>query len=74
MRGAKTVLRPNEKYLVDDRGRKTAVVLDIKAYNRLIAHLEDLEDALALDTAIREEKDFRPYEQIRAELKQSGQL
>jgi hypothetical protein len=63
-----------EKYLVDEGGKATAVVLDIKAYQRLLQHLEDLEDALELDEAVRAAKSFRSYDEIRAELKQAGRL
>jgi len=63
-----------EKYLVDKNGRKTAVLLDIASYRALVEHLEDLEDALELDEAVRSAGSFRPYDEIRAGLKQSGKL
>lgn len=66
--------KSKQKYLVDDRGRKTAVVLDIATYQALLDHLEDLEDALELDEALRSAKSFRPYEEIRAEMKRDGRL
>ena len=66
--------RTKEKYLIDERGKKTAVVLDLATYKALLRHLEDLEDALDLDEAIRSAKSFRSYEEIRAELKSSGRL
>ncbi len=42
-----------EKYLIDDKGKKTAVVLDVREYRRLMERLENLEDALDLDEARR---------------------
>ncbi|MDO8587500.1 MAG: hypothetical protein Q7T82_10725 [Armatimonadota bacterium] len=48
-----------ERYVVDKRGRKTAVMLDIPTYRALLEHLEDLEDALELDEAVRTAKEFR---------------
>ena len=63
-----------EKYLVDKSGAATAVVLDIKSYRRLMERLEDLEDALDLDEAIRSAKGFRSYREIRADLKKAGRL
>jgi hypothetical protein len=63
-----------EKYLVDENGETAAVVLDIKAYRRLLKHLEDLEDTLELDQARRTAKSFRPYNEIRADLKKARRL
>ncbi len=66
--------KTREKYLVDDKGRKTAVVLDVREYRRLMERLEDLEDALELDEARRTSSGSRPYEEVRAELKQAERL
>lgn len=66
--------KPKEKFLIDEKGKPLAVVLDIKTYRRLLQRLEDLEDALELDKARRTAKSFRDYEEIRAELKAAGQL
>jgi PHD/YefM family antitoxin component YafN of YafNO toxin-antitoxin module len=63
-----------EKYLVDEAGKKAAVVLAIKDYRRLLERLEDLEDAVELDAARRSAKKFRPYSDIRRELREAGQL
>jgi len=62
------------KYLIDDKGRKTAVLLDIKEYQQFLQRLEQLEDALSLDEAVRSAQSFRDYREIRAELKQAGRL
>jgi len=64
----------NEKYVVAADGKRTAVVLDIRAYRRLLRHVEEMEDALALDEAVRTAEGFRPYAEIRAELKKRGRL
>jgi len=64
----------NEKYVVAADGKPTAVVLDIRTYRRLLRHLEDLEDALALDEAVRSAKGFRDYTEVRAQLKKDGLL
>ena len=45
--------RMSTQYIVDSRGRKRAVVLSIKEFDRLMERLEELEDALALDEAIK---------------------
>jgi len=64
----------NEKYVVAADGKPTAVVLDIRTYRRLLRHLEEMEDALALDEAVRSTKGFRDYAEVRAELKKDGLL
>ena len=56
------------KYVVDEKGRKTATILSIKDYRALMQRLEDLEDALDLDHAVETATGFRPYSEIRVEL------
>lgn len=65
-------IRP--KYLVNEKGRKTAAVLSMKEYRALMQRLQDLEDALALDEAVETATDFREYTEIRAELQSEGKL
>ena len=64
----------NTKYLVDSRGRKTAVLLNIKEYSRLLDRLEELQDTLDLDEAVRNTLEFRDYREIREELLKEGRL
>jgi hypothetical protein len=66
--------KTKEKYLVDNKGRKTAVQLDIASYRALLERVEELEDTLALDEAVRSTSAFRPYDEIRAELERDGRL
>lgn len=53
------------KYLVDDKGHKKAVMLNLKEYEHIIEMLEDLEDANDLLRAEREATSFTPYEKFR---------
>ena len=62
------MLNIKPKYVVDEKGRETAVVLSIKDYRVLMQRLEDLEDALDLDHAVETATGFREYSEIRAEL------
>ena len=62
------MLNIKPKYVVDEKGRKTAVVLSIKDYRALMQRLEDLEDALDLDRAVEAATGFRAYSEIRSEL------
>ena len=51
-----------------------AVVLPLEDYERLLARIEDLEDALALQEAKARTTRLRPYREFREELESEGQL
>jgi len=57
------------QYLTDEAGTKTAVVLPITDYEKL---LEDLDDLAAI--AERRNETTIPHEQFKAELKRDGIL
>lgn len=63
------MLNIKPRYLVDEAGRKTGAVLSMKDYRRLMQRLEDLEDALDLDRAVRTATGFCDYATIRDELR-----
>ena len=62
------------EYVVDGKGKKKAVILSIREFNRLIDRLEELEDALALDDATESDGEFTDYRQVREALKLEGKL
>lgn len=64
----------NPQFVVDAKGKKKSVVLSVADYQRLLQHLEDIEDALALDEAVRSAKRLRDYSDIRAEMRKAGRL
>ena len=68
------MLTINPKYIVDDKGEKTAAVLTMREYDFLIKCLEDLEDILDMDSAVETATGFRDYKEIRGELKREGKL
>ena len=43
------MIKIHEKFVVNDKGEKTAVILDIKEYNELIKMLKDMEEFDCLD-------------------------
>ncbi|MFN7675658.1 hypothetical protein [Flavobacterium sp.] len=47
------------QFLTDENGNKTAVLLPIKKYNKLIEHLEDLEDVKLYDEAKKNDDGYR---------------
>ena len=47
------------QFLTDEKGNRTAVLLPIKKYNKLIEKLEDLEDIRLYDEAKREDDGYR---------------
>jgi uncharacterized membrane protein YvbJ len=63
----KTNLKP--KYITDEKGKKTSVVIDLRDYKNLMDYLEDLEDAQDLLKAEREATGFIPYDVFRKKLR-----
>lgn len=57
------------RYLTDEAGKKTAVVLPMPDYQKL---LEDLDDLAAI--AERREEPTIPHEEFKAELRRDGLL
>ena len=68
------MLNIKPKYIVDDKGEKTAAVLTMKEYHFLIKCLEDLEDILEMDSAVETATNFRDYQEIRSDLQTEGKL
>ncbi len=56
------------RYLVDEDGRKIAVVLDIETYHQLLAELEELETLRAFDEAKAEGGEAIGLEEALAEI------
>ncbi|WP_289663434.1 hypothetical protein [Flavobacterium panacagri] len=47
------------QFITDEEGNRTAVLLPIKQYNKLLEKLEDLEDVKLYDEAKRNDDGFR---------------
>lgn len=41
------------QYIVDEQGNKTAVILDLKVFNKLLEELEDLYDVVEAEKVIK---------------------
>ncbi len=57
-----------EQYLVDEAGKRTAVLVPVEEWERIQAALEDLADIRAYDEAKRHPSDPVPFEQAMAEI------
>lgn len=53
------------QYIIDEKGEKTAVVIDFDKYKSLVEFIEDLEDSVDLMKAELEATEFTPYEEFR---------
>ncbi len=56
------VTRIGGRYVVDDKGKAVSVLLDIKAYRKMLAELEELETIRAYDVAKASGDETVPFE------------
>ena len=56
------------QFVVDDSGKKTAVILDIEEYQELIDDVEELEAIRAYDAAKAADDETIPFEQAVSEI------
>ncbi|MFH1024256.1 MAG: hypothetical protein V1809_12820 [Planctomycetota bacterium] len=64
------MLNVKERYLVDPRGNATAVVLDVGDYRKILARLEDVEDAKRIRAHLGEK--LIPMETVHRSLEKQG--
>lgn len=57
-----------ERYLVDEQGKRVGVVLDIEAYQQLLEKLEELESIYAFDIAKADSDEAIPLAQAITEI------
>ncbi len=62
---SKTATAIKPKYLIDEKGNKTAVVINLHDYKSLLEFIEDLEDANDLLRAEKKATGFTPYKKFR---------
>ena len=63
--------RVKERFVVDEKGNKTAVVLSINDYERILEELEELDAIRAFDAAKTSGDDAIPAEQAFAEIEKT---
>ena len=62
------MIKLKERYIVDEKGNRVGVVLDIEDYHKLLAELEELESIRAYDAAKASGDEVIPFEQAVAEI------
>ena len=55
------------RYLTNDHGQRTAVVIDLETWHQIIESLDDLEDAEELRLARDEDDEVAPWPQVAEE-------
>ncbi len=72
---AKTSKRKkSKKYVVDEKGRRTAVLLPIREYEELIEAAEQVDDIRHLEEGKAAGGDSIPLEEVEARLRADGKL
>jgi hypothetical protein len=64
---------PKHQFIVNDTGEKTAVILDITEYRRLLEEAEELEAIRAYDAAQAAGDEAIPFEQAITEIERNRQ-
>jgi len=64
---------PKWKFIVDDQGQKTAVILDIAEYRKLLEEAEELDAIRAYDVAKAAGDEVIPFEQAVEEIERNRQ-
>ena len=62
------MLQPKERFIIDEKGQRIGVLLDIEDYQRLLEELEELEAIRAFDAAKASGDEVLPLEQALAEI------
>ncbi|MBE9036253.1 hypothetical protein [aff. Roholtiella sp. LEGE 12411] len=60
-----------ESYIVDEKGNRVGVILDIANYYQLLEELEELESIRAYEAAKASEDEAIPFEQAVSEIEQA---
>lgn len=60
-----------ERFVVDERGRRLSVLLDIETYRKLLEELEELETLRAYDAAKASGDEAIPFEEAVIEIEQN---
>ena len=64
-REVKHMLQIKEQYIINDKGQPTSVIITKKNYDRLVEHIEELEDVAAYDKAKHERSKAVPWDKVK---------
>ncbi len=64
-------LATNERYVVDKKGKPVSVLLDIRAYRKMLEELEELAAIRAYDAAKDSEDKAIPFDKAIAEIERA---
>ncbi len=62
------MITTKEQYIVDESGKRTAVLLEIERYEKLLEAQEELEELRAFDNAKTSKDKAVPFSQATAEI------
>ncbi len=62
-----------EQYVVNQEGKRVAVILDIEEYNRLLEWIADQEDNRAVEAALASGEQGMPLEQAIREIEREAE-
>jgi PHD/YefM family antitoxin component YafN of YafNO toxin-antitoxin module len=68
-----TMVAARERYVVDEKGNRVGVILDIRDFERMLEELEELESIRAYDRAKASGGEAVPFEQAVEEIEQHCQ-
>jgi len=61
---------PHKTYIVDEKGERVGVLLDMDEYRNVLAELEELESLRAFDAAKASKDEALPFDQAIREIEQ----
>jgi hypothetical protein len=64
----------HERFVVDEQGKRVGVVLDMRAYRKILASLEELESIRAYDAAKASGDAAVPFAQAVAEIERKKKM
>lgn len=64
------MIKIHTRYIMDTKGKPSEVVIPVKEFKALLKHLEEMEDALELEKAIKEAEEFVPWEEFKKGLRE----
>ncbi|NKQ38804.1 MAG: hypothetical protein HF967_04915 [Methanosarcinales archaeon] len=63
-----------KNYIIDDTGKKKAVIIDLKEFNSIMDYIKEIEDTLDLKRAIEEGGEFTNLGEFIGRMKKEGKL